>query len=488
MRDWNWRQQPRAHQWDAYLDKRDTLAWGLWWDQGTGKTAEVLAQAAHLYRSGKITALLVLAPSGVETNWVYDEIPKHWPMDDDKLPMASRAWSSKKSTTKRWMAAYDEFTAFDGMQILCMSYNAMMTDRGAKAARKFLDKNDTFYVLDESTAIKTPGAKTTKRVVASGKHAKYRRALNGTPVEDSPFAAYTQIKFVEPSVWTTRGINTYEQFKATFAVFETVQLGNGKSFPQLKEYRNLALLQQCLHEAGQRLLKEDVLDLPPKSYSKFYFDISPKQRKLYKDLTEHYTTITEAGETIDAELAIVRLTRFQQITSGYFPKGEDDDTLEPILPNAKNPRIIALGQCLDNCPGQLIIFAKYLADIAAIEELLTKRQMSFGTYVGATDPDERDRIRTDFQAGKIRVLLANKSAAKGLTLTAAKTVIFYNNLFSADIRKQQEDRAHRIGQEKAVLYIDIIARETVDDHILAVLRRKKTIACQVTGDDFRSWI
>ena len=164
MTDPNWNLPPEKHQLEAYKKHRDTMNWSHFWDQGTGKTAETLAQAAHLYRTGKITGLLVLAPAGVEANWHHDEIPLWWPKD---LPMECFWWTSSKSKTKKFAAAYDEFTEADGMKILCMAYNGMMTDRGAKTARKFLDTHDVMYVLDESTAIKTPDAKTTKRISRS---------------------------------------------------------------------------------------------------------------------------------------------------------------------------------------------------------------------------------------------------------------------------------------------------------------------------------
>ena len=483
MKDPNWNLPPKKHQLDAYLAQRDKPFWGTWYDQGTGKTSLATAQAAHQCRTGRCDALLILAPPGVEANWVFDELPKWWPAD---IAHEICWWTSKRSTTKKFMAAFDEFRKFDGVQILCMPYNALMTDRGAKAVRKFLDEREVFYIADESTVIKSPSAKTTKRVLASAKHAKSRRALNGTPVEDSPFDMYSQVKFVDPTVWEQHGISTFTQFKAMFGIFEQVQLGNGKSFPQLRSYRNLDLLKRCLYERGDRVLKEDCLDLPPKTYSKVYFELSPRARKIYNDLRDNYTTVLESGDVIDAELAIVRMTRFQQIASGYFPKGEDDDDLEPI--DDTNPRLSALATALDGVTGQCIIFAKYIKDIEAIEDLLAKRGLTFGTYVGATDEDERERIKRDFQAGKLDVFLANKAAAKGLTLTAAETVVFYSNLFSADLRKQMEDRAHRIGQNKHVRYIDILARDTVDQHILAVLRRKKTLSATVTGDQLASWL
>lgn len=484
--DNNWNLNPRKHQLDNYLRERDLLNRAIWFDQGTGKTALTLAIVAHNYRIGKVNALLVLAPPGVESNWTNDEIPKHWPRD---LTMSSFCWSSSKSTTKKYAKAYAEFLEprGDEMKILCMSYNAMMTERGAKAARKFLDDHDCFYVIDESTMIKTPDAKTTKRVVASAKHAKCRRALNGTPVEDSPLALYTQVKWVDNNIWLKRGISTYGMFKVMFGIWETQHLPNGKSFPQLKSYTNLPLLNEILLEAGERILKEDCLDLPPKSYSKIYFELTAKQKKLYKDLKLAMSTTLDSGDVIDAELAIVRMVRFQQICSGYFPK--DEDTMELVPIDGPNPRITALSQLMDNTSKGCIIWSKYNADMDAITALLTKRGESFVTYDGRTSPEDREAAKKRFQDGEVQYFVAKPQAAgRGLTLTKAKTVIYYNNSFSADLRKQSEDRAHRIGQEDPVLYIDIVAKGTVDEHILATLRRKKETSATVTGDQLMGWI
>lgn len=480
----NWNSPARKHQMENYLRERDLLNRALWWDQGTGKTAQVLAIAAHQYRVGKINAMLVLAPPGVEANWITDEIPAWWPKD---IPMEAFHWTSKRSASKRGMLEFDQFTKFDGMMIFVMTYNAMMTERGAKAAAKFLKVNAVFYVIDESTFIKTPDAKTTKRVVASGKHAVARRALNGTPVEDSPLALYTQIKFVDDNIWQKRGISTYGQFKVMFGVWEQRTGANGRQFPHCVRYQNLGVLNEILLEAGERVLKDDVLDLPPKSYTKIYFEMSPKQKKLYADMKILMSTTLESGDVIDAELAIVQMVRFQQITSGYFPRDEATMELAPI--EGPNPRIAALATALDQTHRGCIIWCKYNADMDAITALLDKRKEDYVTYDGRTSPEDRMEAKRCFQAGATKYFVAKpRAAGRGLTLTAAKTVIYYNNGFSAEDRKQSEDRAHRIGQNDPVLYIDIIATGTIDEHILAVLRRKKEVSATVTGDQLLSWI
>jgi SNF2 family DNA or RNA helicase len=75
-----------------------------------------------------------------------------------------------------------------------------------------------------------------------------------------------------------------------------------------------------------------------------------------------------------------------------------------------------------------------------------------------------------------------------LTLTAAHTVIYYSNSFDLEVRLQSEDRAHRIGQTNKVTYVALIAKDTVDEHIVKALRNKINIASQVLGEDFKDWI
>ena len=81
-----------------------------------------------------------------------------------------------------------------------------------------------------------------------------------------------------------------------------------------------------------------------------------------------------------------------------------------------------------------------------------------------------------------------RTGGYGLTLTEAKTVVYYSNNFDLAIRLQSEDRAHRIGQTSKVTYVDIVAENTVDDRILKALRSKIDIASQILAEDYKSWI
>jgi len=108
-----------------------------------------------------------------------------------------------------------------------------------------------------------------------------------------------------------------------------------------------------------------------------------------------------------------------------------------------------------------------------------------------TEDDERERAVEDFQNAnaELRFFVGNpRTGGYGLTLTAAHTVIYYSNSFDLEVRLQSEDRAHRIGQTEKVTYVDLIAKDTVDEHIVKALRNKIDIASQVLGENFKDWI
>jgi len=81
-----------------------------------------------------------------------------------------------------------------------------------------------------------------------------------------------------------------------------------------------------------------------------------------------------------------------------------------------------------------------------------------------------------------------KTGGYGITLTEASTVVYYSNSYDLEIRLQSEDRAHRIGQKRAVTYIDLVSPDTIDEKILKALRSKINIASEVLNEDTMSWL
>ncbi len=486
--DFPYKTEPRDHQRDELDISRNLEPRGLWWEMGVGKTKPVIDTVAHLAAAREITGLAVLAPAGVHENWVYNELPKH--LHDGVAEVTrSKIWHTKKAKAQYFRKDFEKLLAHEGFAILTMTYDSLMTDAGAVAMKAFLKSRPCMYVADEATVFSRPGAKTTKRVLASAEYARWKRVLNGTPVADSPFQAYSQVRFAKRHAWRDAyEIANYEDFKHFFGRWIVQQSKDGKRmWPQLVNFKRLQMMHEVMDSIGSRLLKVDVLDLPPKSYQKIYYELTSSQQRMYDQLKKSMYATFPDGAEVTAALAIVQLTRFQQICSGYLP-ADDESELRRIDERA-HPRLDVLRELLLTVPRKAIVWAKYDIDVDEISQLCRKLKMPSVVYDGRTSAEDRQLAIERFQNGDAQFFIAKPSAAgMGLTLTAADVVIYYNNAYSLSKRLQSEDRAHRIGQERPVLYYDIIARDTVDEKILDSLRQKRVLAAMVTGDELQDWI
>lgn len=474
--------EPFRHQQEWWEKTRDARAYAILWEQGTGKSKLTVDTAGWLWTKGEIDTLVVIAPNGVHRNWTVNEVPTHLP---DSIPRVMLCWqSSKANRGSSRNAAAEAAETEDALLVVAMSYDATMTALGDDYLSLLLTKRKCLLVLDESARIKNPKAKRTIRVLARSKHARYRRILTGTPVANSPFDVYTQFGFLDPTVWHGIGCKSFTAFKSHFGIWaDRMDPRSGRTFRELLRYKNLEQLTAVAERVGTRVTKTDVLDLPPKLYTKHYFDLGPEQAVRYREMKDNFMLQLGSGE-VTAMLAITQLLRFQQIASGFVMT---DDERMVMLP--ENPRLEALSEIVEDVNGKMIIWAKFTAEIDHIMSRLADLGVDAVRYDGQTNAEERADAIERFQVGSARALVANPSAAgEGLTLHAATTVIYYSNGFKLTDRLQSEDRAHRIGQRRSVTYIDIVGTDTVDEKIVDALRNKLDIASVVTGDTVKAWI
>lgn len=488
LAEFEYKTDPFKHQDNLFHAFKDLPAWATLWEQGCGKTKPSIDKTAYLYLKGEIDALVVVAPNGVDRNWQTDELPLHMP-DSVRGDIRCFRFDTNKAENKSHKAELERLINHKGLAILLMSYDAVMTKKGHAYLWKFLRQRRCYYVLDEAHYIKSPGAKRTKRIIASGNYAPFKSLLTGTPVATGPFDIYSQIKFLDDFFWNDRGLGTFAAFKQYFGVWLTAEEVKAKEgydpgYDQLVEYKNLDKLYEILQTISDRLTKDDAgLDLPPKLYSKRYFDMTPKQSKAYKELAEEYWTELEDGTYVEASLAIVRLLRLQQITCGYVA-AEAEEPL--VLIDKKNPRLDLALEICEPLPHKAIIWSRFTKDIDQLMDALGKKAVR---YDGKLTNDEKAYSKEEFQKGDAQFFIGNSQAgATGLTLHAARTVMYYSNSFNFTQRLQSEDRAHRIGQEHPVDYIDLIAQGTIDHHLISSFRNKYDIASQITGDTLKEWL
>ena len=186
---------PFDHQAQTLQESADLRHFAIFWEQGTGKTKLIIDTAAYLYKAGLIDCVVVVAPNGVHRNWIDDEIPIHLP-DTIREDSSFFLYRSDKSANLYHEQAARKLLHEPGLTWLCISYNGFMTGPkktsrkkgthkwmgGKKYMWQILKRRKCLYVLDESIDIKSPGAKRTKSIVASGHYGDFTRILNGTPI------------------------------------------------------------------------------------------------------------------------------------------------------------------------------------------------------------------------------------------------------------------------------------------------------------------
>jgi len=476
--NYKFKTKPYEHQLKALEMSWNKEVFAYFMEMGTGKSKVLLDNIAMLYDKGKIDSVLIVAPKGVYKNWYDSEIPTHLV---DHIEKNVVLW--KSLITKEQKLKYDSLFKpdFGILNIFIMNVEALSTKKGFEAARQFLNVKRTLFAVDESTTIKNPQAKRTKNILHLSKMSKYRRILTGSPVTKSPLDLYTQCFFLDSYLLDHA---SYYSFRTRYAVMRTANF-NGRSVNIVVGYHNLEELAEKLKPFSYRVLKDECLDLPPKTYMKRIIQLTPEQKRVYGQM-KSMALAELKGKMITTVNVITQLMRLQQITCGHF-KADDGSTQE-----IKNNRITELMDLLEEVEGKAIIWAHWRHDIATIVREIEKEYPgSVMTYYGDTTTDDRQKAIKEIQnpESKVRFLVGTpQTAGYGITLTGASTMIYYSNGYDLEKRQQSEARIDRIGQEKPMTYIDILAEDTIDEKIVKSLREKVNIATEIMGEELKAWI
>jgi SNF2 family DNA or RNA helicase len=475
--NYKFKTKPYAHQLKALEMSWEKKAFAYFMEMGTGKSKVLIDNVAMLYDKGKINGVLIIAPKGVYKNWYSSEIPTHLP---DHIEKVSVLWQA--NITKQQQKTLDTlFKTGTDLHILCMNVEALSTTKGVDFASKFINSHNTMMAIDESTTIKNPEAKRTKNIVSLGVNAKYKRILTGSPVTKSPLDLYKQCEFLDP--WLLDHASYYS-FRTRYAIMKTANFG-GRSVQIVVGYRNLGELSDKLKNFSYRVLKDDCLDLPKKTFMKRIVQLTPDQNKVYTQMKKEALAILN-GKMITTANALTQLMRLQQITCGHFKA--DDGTVQQL----KSNRLNELVDVLCEIEGKAVIWAHWQSDVKHIIDALVD-EFGPGCYVdyyGLTPQDERQQNIKRFQDDeKCRFFVGTpQTGGYGITLTAASNMIYYSNGYDLEKRQQSEARIDRIGQTKPMTYIDIMCEDTVDERIVKALRKKVNIASQVMGEELKAWI
>ena len=469
---------PLRHQLECLLMSRDRKFFGLFHEMGLGKSKVLIDTASWLFSKGQISGLVIIAPKSACLTWALQQIPTHMP---DSVKTEVVVWGGPSKGLEQKLASLTTSNP-TRLATLVMNPDAVITDRGYDTLEKFLQTFSCLLTIDESTSIKNPKSSRTKILVKLGKLAKYRRIMSGTPIANNPLDIFSQAQFLDPDCL---GYSSWFAFRNRYAVTQTQYL-NGRRFEKIIGFQRLEELQRTISGFSHRALKRDALDLPEKIYETRYIELTLEQRKYYNELRDDALSELSSGTTVTAPLIITRVLRLRQCLSNLAPTAGGTEFI-----SSKDPKLEAVLEILEQAGDQkVLIWSCFTPSILRLVEAINT-EYGEGTaagFYGDIGQNERQDLINGIQSkeSSLKVLVLNpRTGSESITLTGASLVIYYSNDWSLAVRQQSEDRAHRIGQVRAVTYIDLTVKDTVDELIVDALQDKRQLADVVTGDALR---
>lgn len=430
-------------------------------EQGLGKSKAAIDLAGEEWAAGRVGAVLLVSINNVHRQWAEEQVPEHL---GEAVPRRVSCWRGKPPAGD-WLAPGPELHWF------CVSYDSLTTKHGEAAVAAFMRRHavpGVLLIVDESHYAKNPGAFRTKAVRKLARAARRVLLLTGTPIGRRLEDEWAQLRMLAPA---PLGHTSVTAFRAEYCVM------GGWEAKQVVGHRNVDRFNALAAPLVFRGTKDAYLDLPPKSYRRWAFDLEPETRRAYDELKKNFLVqLDDAHFTVANAAALI--VRLQQLARGELV-GEGGAARE--MPDAALPELL---RRLDTLPegAPVLVWARFRRDVARVRESLGR---DGATWIdGGVPAGERGERARSWLRGDVRFLIANPAAAgTGLNLQGScNHVVYYSCGWDSIQRQQSEDRTHRIGTRGTVTYYDMVARRTVDEAVLQRLRSNQDLAALALGD------
>jgi SNF2 family DNA or RNA helicase len=341
--------------------------------------------------------------------------------------------------------------------IVVTTYGTLRRDVLAQRAMEF-----DYVVLDEAQSIKNAASQAAKacRLLK----ARHRLALTGTPVENHIGELWSIFEFLNPGQLGSAG--RLRSFLAD---------GRGSAEVVARAVRPYLL----------RRTKAQVLsDLPEKTEQTLFVELGSKQRTAYDELREHYRQELAGrigrlgiGRTRIAVLeALLRLRQTACHPGLVDPQRIDDPSAKVDVLLEQLEEVVAEGH-------KALVFSQFTSFLAIVRRRLDERGTVY-EYLDGRTTDRQARVARFQEDPDCRLFLVSlKAGGQGLNLTAADYIYILDPWWNPAVEAQAVDRAHRIGQTRRVFAYRLIARDTVEEKIVALQDRKRELAESIVRAD-----
>ena len=416
-------------------------------DMGLGKTVQTLVMLQHLRENGEKTPSLLVMP----TSLIYN-----WELEANKFTPDLKVHNYTGTNRVKDVSLFKEY------DLVLTSYGITRLD--IEVLKEFYFN---YVILDESQTIKNPNSNISKCVKTLNSRSKL--ILTGTPLENSTMDLWSQMTFINPGL-----LGNQSFFKKEF-LYPIEKHNNQDKTKKLYSIIKPFIL--------RRHKSQVATELPEKVESIKYCTMTTMQEKHYDEVKSYFRNkILEQIEGFGVKrshmILLQGLTKLRQIAN--HPKmvesvyGGDSGKLDALT------RMI-LSAISEN--HKILIFSQFVKHLSIVSDFLKTNKIDFAYLDGSTKNRQAQVERFQNEDNLKLFLISLKAGGLGLNLTKAEYVFILDPWWNPAVEQQAIDRAHRIGQENKVFTYKFITKNTVEEKILSLQRRKLKLATDLISTE-----
>lgn len=453
--EFDFKTDPFSHQIEGFNFGMSHNKWLLGDEMGLGKTKQVIDIAcAYKKFYGYKHCLIVCGVNSLKWNWK-NEIETH--SNEESHILGQRV---KKKTNELYIGSNkDKLHDVDCLDsipayFIITNIETLRDDEITQGLKSWIHQNEiNMIAADEVHKMKNPASQQGKAFISL--EADTEIAMTGTPLMNSPLDLYIILR------WLGYEKHSFYSFKKHYCVM------GGYGGYEVVGYVHTDELEEQLQEIMLRRLKDEVLDLPEKTYIDDYVDMLPKQAIIYKevkaDIKANIDILSVSPNPLAEMIRLRQATGYTGILSSEIQCSAKLDRMEEIVQD-----------CMDN-RKQVIIFSNWtqMTDVIFTRLIKNVPGCAVGVITGEVNDSKRQETVDAFQNGEFNVILGTTgSMGTGLNLFAANVIIMFDEPWSMALREQAVDRAYRIGQKNNITIYTIMCKDTIDERIHSLINKK----------------
>ncbi|XP_059098801.1 chromodomain-helicase-DNA-binding protein Mi-2 homolog isoform X2 [Tigriopus californicus] len=438
-------------------------------EMGLGKTIQTITFLYSLYKEGHCRGpFLISVPLSTLINWERElELwaPEFYVVSyvgdkDSRAVIREHELSFEDNAVRKSDKASRIRASTVKFHVLLTSYELISIDSACLGS-----VNWEILVVDEAHRLKNSSSKFFRFL--SNYSINYKMLLTGTPLQNNLEELFYLLNFLTPSKF-----NNLEEFQS--------------NFDNIAKEEQVHKLHQLLGPHMLRRMKADVLkNMPSKSEFIVRTNLAPMQKKFYKNILTHNFEALRARSGAQTSLLNVMMELKKVANHPYLMSAAAEEA--PIAPNGlfevkamtqacgKLQLLSKMMRRLKETGHRVLIFSQMTKMLDLLEDFLDgegyKYERIDGGITGTLRQDAIDRFNAP-GAEQFAFLLSTRAGGLGINLYTADTVFIYDSDWNPHNDIQALSRAHRIGQKNKVMIYRFVTRNTVEERVTQVAKKK----------------